>query len=86
MKNVNGDYISTAIAKISLTKIDNDTLGEVNELVEEVSSTSGNLFRYDEKNNQYIYNLSTKRLDKGTYELKVILDDGNTYSVQIGLR
>ena len=86
LKNINGDYISTAIAKISLTKIDNDTLGEINELVEEVSSTSGNLFRYDEKNNQYIYNLSTKRLDKGTYELKVILDDGNTYSVQIGLR
>lgn len=86
LKNINGDYISTAIAKISLTKIDNDTLGEINELVEEVSSTSGNLFRYDEKNNQYIYNLNTKGLDKGTYELKVILDDGNAYSVQIGLR
>ena len=86
IKDSNGNYISTAIAKISLTKVTNDEIGEVNEVVETVNATSGNLFRYDEKNNHYIYNLSTKGLDKGTYELKVILDDGNAYSVQIGLR
>ncbi|HWS16343.1 MAG TPA: PxKF domain-containing protein [Candidatus Methylomirabilis sp.] len=49
-------------------------------------SDSGNLFRYDPQEDQYIYNLSTKTLSVGNWKLIVTLDDGSAYDVLIGLK
>jgi len=44
----------------------------------------GERFRYD--GTQYIYNLSTKVLAVGTWQLQVHLDDGTVHGVTIGLK
>jgi hypothetical protein len=44
------------------------------------------LFRYDSTSNQYIFNLGTKSLSRGTWQIKVVLDDGTTKTVLISLR
>ncbi len=49
--------------------------------------TTGNEFKKDPVSKQYIYNWSTRGLSSGYwYKIFVKLDDGNVYSVIIGLR
>lgn len=36
--------------------------------------------------NQYIFNLGTKSMETGTYQINIYLDDGTVKSVQLGLR
>ena len=53
----------------------------------DVLGTTGNTYKWDPENQQYIFNWSTKKLKAGYwYEIYAKLDDGNTYSVTIGLR
>ena len=79
-----GTFVDTAYATLEISMIIDDVTGEY----EEVSSTSnadtGDVFRVSE--NQYIYNLSTKDLVEGTYLLRISLDDGQVFEVQIRLR
>lgn len=51
-----------------------------------VAATTGNLFRYDAREEQYIYNWSTKGMQPGTYQLFVRLDDGKSYTAVLTLR
>jgi hypothetical protein len=44
----------------------------------------GNRFEYD--GNDYHYNLSTKPLSAGTWQIHVHLDDGSVQTVVIGLK
>jgi hypothetical protein len=48
--------------------------------------SSGNLFRYDRREQQYIYNLSTRGMAPGTYQLFIGLDDGKRCTAVIELR
>ena len=86
LKDANGTLVSSAIAKLNYAKVDSTVTTAVNEVISTAASTTDNLFRYDATANQYIYNLSTKNLSEGKYKLNVTLDDGETYSVQIGIR
>ena len=45
-----------------------------------------NRFRYDFVLNEYIYNLSTKKLTSGTWRIKVALDDRKIYEVDVSVR
>ena len=59
----------------------------VAEEVPAIAATSGNTYRWDPENLQYIYNWNTKGLVAGYwYKIFAKLDDGSTYSVTIGLR
>jgi hypothetical protein len=59
----------------------------VDETFYSVAGTSGNTYKWDATNQQYIYNWSTKGLASGYwYKIYAKLDDGNTYAVTIGLR
>lgn len=49
-------------------------------------SGSGGIFCQTETNGLFVYNLDTKPLDTGTWELSVILDDGSSHSISIELR
>ena len=50
------------------------------------TTDTGDLFRYDEMGNQYIYNFNTAQLDVGTWQLQVQLDDAKDYDVDISIR
>lgn len=49
-------------------------------------ATTGNLFRYSPSDRQYIFDLATKGLAPGTYELRVDLGDGVSRTVTVTLR
>jgi hypothetical protein len=82
----NNNYVRTAIAKISVAKLTNAVLGDEVEAVLTSAATAGNLFRYDTASEQYIFNLGTKALSKGTWQIKIVLDDGTPKTVRISLR
>jgi hypothetical protein len=86
LMDAQGNFISTAVAKIYVTKLTNAVTGDEMEPVSTSAATTGNLFRYDPTSNQYIFNLGTKSLSKGTWQIKVVLDDSTTKTVQISLR
>lgn len=86
LRDVNGNFISTAVAKIFVSKVSNNVVGTDLEASSTSAATTGNLFRYDPTGNQYIFNLSTKSLTKGTWQIKVVIDDGVTRTVNISLR
>lgn len=59
----------------------------VDESVYTDTATSGTVFKWDPEDQQYIYNWNTKGLDAGFwYKTSVKLDDGYTYSVNVGLK
>jgi hypothetical protein len=75
---------------IALHRISNHLNGNGElEQVAEAASTSahgGTTMRYDEKDDQYIFNLGTRGLKQGTYRLTVTLDDGSIRTAYFGLR
>lgn len=86
LKDYNGNYVSTAVATISMAKIDNNVEGTYIEAISTSAATTGNLFRYDATSNQYIFNLATKPLSTGTWNIKISINDGMTYNVKISLK
>jgi hypothetical protein len=73
-------------ARLYLKRIGAGATGTVLEAVSTSSATSGNLFRYDATSGQYIFNLNTKPLSAGMYELRIDLGDGVLRTVNITLR
>lgn len=71
------------VAKLYLAKVSNGIAGT--ELAPEVyaAADSGNVFRY--QNGKYMYNLSTKGLSVGTWQLRVDLGDGAIHAYQVSL-
>ena len=55
------------------------------EAVSTSNATTGNLFRYDATSGQYVFNLNTKTLSAGSYQLRLDLGDGVTRTVGISL-
>jgi hypothetical protein len=75
--------ITDAVAKLYVAKVDNGIEGSVVEATSNASADSGNTFRYDTTSHQYIFNLGTKSLTKGTYKLKIyVKGDNNTGVLQ----
>jgi subtilisin family serine protease len=92
----NGMPIDNAVATLWVQKLDPNPSGEINEAISTSASTTGNEFRYDDIDSQYIFNLSTKdgyvnpssdpvAFDAGTWKVIVKLDDGSTRSATFDL-
>ena len=83
-----GGLVTDAVCYLSLTQISSSIMGSVEETAEAVYEDLGDTFRYDEEDGQYIYNLSTKGMDTGTWLLRVTVDGWPAFeeTVQIGLR
>jgi lysophospholipase L1-like esterase len=81
-----GVPVGSAVASLTLAKITNEVDGSYVEAVSTAAATTGTLFRYDASGQQYIFNLSTSGLSKGTWNLKISLDDGASYTTRISLR
>ncbi len=86
LQDANGNYISTAVARIYLTQISSNIMGTELEGISTSAATEGNLFRYDSTDNLYIFNLATDNLSAGTWRLRVELDDGTSKYVNISLK
>ena len=86
LRDANGNFVTTAGATIFVTKISNGVTGTEIEAVSTSAATTGNLFRYDPTSNQYIFNLNTKPLSTGTWQIRIKLDDGTSKYVNISLR
>jgi hypothetical protein len=78
--------VGSAVANLTVAKITNEIDGTYVEAVSTAAATTGTLFRYDASGQQYIFNLATNGLSKGTWNLKVSLNDGASYTTRISLR
>jgi hypothetical protein len=86
LTDANGAFVTNAVATIKYAKFANNVWGDEIEAVSTAAATTGNLFRYDTTNNQYIFNLSTKGLTTGTYKVTISLSDGTAQTVEFGLK
>jgi hypothetical protein len=77
-----GNYIGTAVATLSISKVSSVTdSGDPTVVLDSgMSGSNGNTFRYDTTGQQYIFNLQTSSgtYSSGTYRLTVCLDDGTS--------
>jgi hypothetical protein len=73
------------VAKIYVTKITNNILGDEMEATSTSAADSGNTFRLG-ADGHYIFNLSTNGLTKGTYQIRIDLGDGEIHTVNISLK
>jgi hypothetical protein len=78
--------ITNAVATLSVAKVTSTVEGTDMEAVSTSAATTGNAFRYDATSGQYIFNLATKPLSIGTWQLLIDLHDGVTRTVIISLR
>jgi hypothetical protein len=78
--------IRNAVAKLSLARISSRITGKVVETVPACAANSSNAFRYDRTSGQYVFNLGTRNLSKGTWRLSLDLGDGVSRMVTISLR
>jgi hypothetical protein len=78
--------ISNLGARLYLQRIGAGATGSVLEAISTSNATTGNLFRYDATSAQYIFNLGTKTLSTGTYQLRIDLGDGVLHTVNITLK
>jgi hypothetical protein len=76
LKDDLGNFVSNAVAKIYLSKISSGILGTELEAISTSAATEGNVFRCSQ--NQYIFNLNTKSLSVGTWQIRIGLDDGTS--------
>jgi hypothetical protein len=84
LTDAQGNSVTTAVAQIYVAKLGNNIVGTDMEAVSTSAATDGNLFRVS--GNQYIFNLSTKPLSVGTWQIKATLDDGTSKTVIISLK
>ena len=78
--------ITDLIAKIFVAKVSAGVIGSEVEAVATNNADGGNTFRYDPSADQYIFNLGTKGLSQGTWQLRVDLGDGATHTVLLSLK
>jgi len=73
-----GNFVSTATAQVWVDSL--TTPGKCSG-----SSNTGNYFRYDSTDNQYLFNLSTRGLTIGQHTIYVTMDDGTTHTMTVTL-
>jgi alpha-tubulin suppressor-like RCC1 family protein len=77
--------VSNAVARLYVARISSGITGTYVEAVTNGTADSGNLFRSNGPG-QYIYNLSTKGMAAGTWNLRVDLGDGVVHQVNVSLK
>ena len=87
LTDTNGSSIATATATMALQRYsDDEPVGDPIEVTSTSSADTGNMFRYSSGDSQYIYNLNTKGLSSGTWQIRVSLDDGTVKTTFISLK
>jgi hypothetical protein len=78
--------ITNLSASLYLQRVGAGITGTTLEAISTSNATTGNLFRYDATSGQYIFNLNTKTLSVGTYQLRIDMGDGAVRTVNISLK
>lgn len=86
LTDLNNATISTTHPNIYVSKVTNNITGKEQEVSSTNTADSGNTFRYDSSSEQYIFNLGTKTLTQGTWQIRVLLDSGISHTVRISLQ
>ena len=88
LRSANGTVVQTNTLPVWLVPTGGSPLtAPVDETVYTASPTSGGTYRWDSVDQQYIYNWGTSKAQANRFwRIGVMLDDGNTYYVNIGLR
>jgi hypothetical protein len=88
LKKADGTVVAANTAPTWLTPVKGSpTTAAVDESVYTEAPTAGGLYRWDATAQQYIYNWGTPKNGTGYFHrVGVTLDDGQTYTVSIGLR
>ena len=76
--------VTNGVFRLYGSKISNGVAGQEQEVSSTSNADSGNTFRYSD--GQYIFNLSTKSLSEGTWQLRIDLGDGVLRTVNIALK
>lgn len=86
LTDASGAYVTDATVRIYLAKISDGVIGTEMEASSTSAASTGNTFRYDPEANQYIFNLGTRDLSKGTWQARIEVSDGASYFVVFSLR
>jgi HYR domain len=80
--------VKDATVTVTIDKVVNDIEGTVMENTYTATPTRGDVFRYDAKSGQYVFNWSTQNLKSGpgTYVLSLNMGDSNIPDVWISLK
>ena len=78
-----GNPDGTAFAFLELAMVIDGVVGDFMPADSTSAADTTNVFRYDEEDAQYIFNLNTAELDVGIYILRITFDDGQQFTVQI---
>ncbi len=85
LADANGLPVTKAVARIYLAPVVNGVVG-AERLGSAAGGKPGNVFRYDPAGDVYVFNLDTKRLSAGTWQIRVQVDDGLSYLMRVALR
>ena len=86
LTDASGAYVTDATVRIYLAKISDGVIGTEVEASSTSAASTGNTFRYDPEANQYIFNLGTRDLSKGTWQARIEVSDGASYFVVFSLK
>jgi dipeptidyl aminopeptidase/acylaminoacyl peptidase len=86
LADVDGRAVTDAKAEVHLERISTTIQGTQVEEVVVGTPTNGLAFSYDPIEDHYIYTLATKPLSKGTWLVRISLDDGTTHRTMFSLR
>ncbi len=81
-----GVPVSAAVAELFVAKVSDAILGTELQADSMAAATSGNLFWYDPVAQQYVFVLDTRPLARGTWQLRIALDDGSSHTVNVSLQ
>jgi HYR domain-containing protein/PKD domain-containing protein len=85
LADANGSIVTSATAKLLLQKFSNDEpVGEPIEVTSTSGVDTGNYFRLSD--DMYMYNLYTKSLTTGLYQVRAVLDDGSVNATWLALK
>ena len=85
LTDANGMLVTTATAKFLLQKFsNNEPVGEPIEVTSTSGADSGNTFRLSDS--MYMFNLNTKPLTVGLYQIQAVLDDGSVNTTWLSLK
>jgi hypothetical protein len=80
-----GSGIATLVARLYVAKVSDGVIGTELVLTSSSAADSGDQFRYDPLDDQYIVNLSTVGYATGTYRIRFDLGDGVLHVVMVSV-
>lgn len=87
LTDANGNVVPSAVATTTIQKFSGtEPVGDPIETISTSSADVGNTFRYSSLENQYIYNLNTRPLSQGLWQIRVALDDGTVREAFLALK